>query len=253
MDGGVTTRQQKSSQGDYQKIDEKLNKINSNINELMTLKNEFADLKRSMAFMSEKYDKFVRVLEDNKTEMKKMNKQLEELTNSNKEKDLKIKNLQEQLGNLEQYTRNHNIEICGIPHRPQEDCREIVGKLAKELQVDLRIDEIDIVHRTFTSNKSIPPPIVAKITTRSKRDLLTRKKKWIVTNRNVPQTEIGQTIYIQEHLTSANKMLLRLTKHRARESEYKYVWVKYGKILVRKNDNSPVIRINSEEDLQAKL
>lgn len=258
---GVTTRNQKEQQTqeenkqrtmEYSKIEEKLNEINLNINELKPIKNELADLKQSMSFMAAKYDKFVKELENNKIEIKKMSKKLEEIKNTSNEKELKIKQLQEQVNNLEQYTRNHNIEIFGIPRKPEENCKEIVEKVAKELHINLRSDEIDVAHRTFTTNSKITPPIVAKITTRNKRDLLVQKKKLVVTNRNIPQAELGQNIFIQEHLTSANKSLLRLTRSRARGTGYKYVCFKHGKLLVRKDDNT-VIRLYKEEEVQVKL
>ncbi|KOB77651.1 Uncharacterized protein OBRU01_03716 [Operophtera brumata] len=48
-------------------------------------------------------------------------------------------------------------------------------------------------------------------------------------------------IYVNDHLTKA--------KSAARDKNFKYIWVKYGKIHLRKNDTSPVFLVSQESDL----
>lgn len=57
-------------------------------------------------------------------------------------------------------------------------------------------------------------------------------------------------VYLNVHLTLDNKRILRETKDKARELDYKYVWVNDdGLILIRKNDNSSVLTIRSLDDI----
>ena len=56
-------------------------------------------------------------------------------------------------------------------------------------------------------------------------------------------------VTVSDHLTSFYKNLLYNTKTAAREKGYKYVWTKDCKILVRKDEYSPVSRIYDFCDL----
>jgi hypothetical protein len=57
--------------------------------------------------------------------------------------------------------------------------------------------------------------------------------------------KINIPIYIQEALTPRIRHMYLKTRRSAREKNYKYVWVKEGKILLRKEDSGRVIHIKS--------
>lgn len=57
-------------------------------------------------------------------------------------------------------------------------------------------------------------------------------------------------IFVNDHLTVGNKILLSKTKTLARERGFAYTWVAGCKIRVRKNATSPIIVIRSEIDLK---
>lgn len=242
-----------SKRNQYDKMEQKLDDINRKMSEFITIKNEFMELKNSIIFLSEKYDEINRDLHTYKTESNNNNKTIQGLLEKNLDKDKQIKSLNDQITQLEQYSRNQNIEIHGIPIQEGENCKQIVKCIAQELQVDIKTEEIDVAHRTYNKKPNSIPSIVARFTTRTKRDSIIAKKYLIITNRNVPAVEIGKKVYISEHLTSQNKNLLRLTKMKAKEVNYKYVWFKNNKLLVREKDNSLVIRINSEDDINNKM
>lgn len=57
-------------------------------------------------------------------------------------------------------------------------------------------------------------------------------------------------IYLNENMTAYYKNLFWKVKTFARERNFKYVWYRNGKIMMRKdNDTAEVIHINGEEDL----
>ena len=62
-------------------------------------------------------------------------------------KDEQIMLLETKLDDLEQYKRKFNLEICGIPEDEDEDFEDTIIKLSECLNVDLRVKDIDIVHR----------------------------------------------------------------------------------------------------------
>lgn len=67
-------------------------------------------------------------------------------------------------------------------------------------------------------------------------------------------SEIGfqdsqQRVFVNDHLTAESKNLLTKTKAIAKAKDFSYVWVKFGKIHVRKNDTSSIIIITKDSDL----
>ena len=71
-----------------------------------------------------------------------------------------------EIDDLEQYTRKHNLEIHGIPEQTDENLAEQVialGKAWKALNVTTRGEDIDICHRLVTGrNGSKPRPIIVR-------------------------------------------------------------------------------------------
>lgn len=58
-------------------------------------------------------------------------------------------------------------------------------------------------------------------------------------------------VYVSEHLTLANKKLHAATRATAKEKGYKYVWIRNGRIFIRKNNECPSMVIR-REDLKKK-
>lgn len=65
---------------------------------------------------------------------------------------------------------------------------------------------------------------------------------------NIPG--VSPRLYINEHLTINNKILFREARLRAKESSFRYVWIKDGKIFVRKDENSRIIHIQDINDIK---
>ncbi|CAB3252696.1 unnamed protein product [Arctia plantaginis] len=57
-------------------------------------------------------------------------------------------------------------------------------------------------------------------------------------------------VYINDHLTLDNKILLNKTKARDKERGFEHVWVKGCKHFIRKNHISPMHHIKTEHDLK---
>lgn len=150
---------------------------------------------------------------------------------------------------MEQYSRSNNIEINEMPEIENENCPNTVINIARELKIDLDLCEIDFAHRVptkSTTSKNKPPPIIVKFLSKRKRDEF-MSKKYIIMFKGSPNEK---KVYINEHISPTYKHLLMITKHLAKDLSYKYVWFRKDKVLVRKTENSPIIHIESEKDLQ---
>ena len=55
--------------------------------------------------------------------------------------------------------------------------------------------------------------------------------------------------HVNEHLSRGNKLLFRDARRAAREKQYKYVWVRGGKIFLRKDDRARVIHVSDADKI----
>lgn len=173
-----------------------------------------------------------------------------------KEKDQVIEGLTRQLNTLEQYGRNRNLEIDNIEQVQGEDVENIAITVAEKLRIVVKESDIEVAHRIPSkSNSNRPLKIIVQLASRKLRDkiLAARRRANNFTSANIVG-ELGdysrQTIYVNENLSPYFKDLLWRTKIRAKETGYKFVWFKFGKVLVRKDDQSrKTIQIYSYKDL----
>lgn len=161
--------------------------------------------------------------------------------------------LENKLASMEQQARECNVEISNLPERRDENLVGLTIDIGKLLSQKILPTEIISAHRVPHANQKDERPrnVIVKLSTKILRDNLIsqyRAKKGITTE----QLSIAGTsrkIYLNEHLTLKNKQLFRETRQKAKELDFKHVWVKHGIILARKTDTSAVIAIRSLHDI----
>lgn len=175
------------------------------------------------------------------------------LTSQSDEKDNVIAGLIEHINNLDQYSRNKNIEIENVVQLEGESVEVLVTKIANELNIKLESAEIDAAHRLPSRAEGRAPKIIVQFTTRKKRDLFLEKKTKVLTNTQiigVASQRGTDRIFVNENLSPYNRELLWKTKTRARELGYRFVWCKKGKIFVKKDETSrAIIKIYTFADI----
>lgn len=179
------------------------------------------------------------------------------IVESESQNDAKYPQLQAEIVKLsneiiakDQMLRQNNIEIKGIPLKKNENLFELVGKLGDS--IGQRIEKSDINFVTRARSATQPKPIIVGFLTRyKKQDFVAsaRSRKPGLTARDLGFADDTTKIYVNDHLTKDNKLLLSKTKKTAIEHNFKYVWVQNCKILTRRSDTSPILPINSESDL----
>lgn len=143
------------------------------------------------------------------------------------------------MDNAEQYSRRNNIEIHGVKQVANENLTHIIESIAVKLDLPPPKDQsVEAVHRLH-SKEGKTAPILVRFSERNTRDMWIKKR---VTLRS-------EGIYINENLTKLLKSLFWSTRTRAKEKQYKFVWVRNGKIFVRQKEGASVIRVESEKDL----
>lgn len=220
--------------------------------DIKSLHNKYDLVLDSVKFCSEKITTFEATLSKLN---EKVNK-IEKISNENSALKHEVNNLQTRVEQLEQYTRINNLEIQGVPEKPNENIYHILEKIGDGINCPITPNDVDIAHRVaHMSPKPQPKAIIVRFLSRKKRDevLGAAKLKYKLTSNNgsigLKIEDISNKLFINEHLTSQNKLLLKNAKDVAREKHFKYVWVRYGHVFMRRDDRSPVLKLNVLSDL----
>ncbi|CAN7974651.1 unnamed protein product [Ixodes persulcatus] len=243
--------------------------VSSAINaKLMTVLNRIEKIEKALDVQGAKHDSILTKLEVNEekvngmeTALAALNAQYEEIFKNSQnqgklieelakktthlealivERDAQILSLKTAVDNAEQYSRRKNIEIHGVKEYENENLVTVVTDLATKLQLPPPTSQsIETAHR-LRAREGRTAPILVRFTERSTRDMWIKKRVSLK----------GEGIYVNENLTRTLKNLFWNTKKTAREKNYKFVWVRNGKIFVKEKDGSPVIRIENENDLK---
>ncbi|KAI5718811.1 hypothetical protein M8J76_000589 [Diaphorina citri] len=213
----------------------------SSDNDMTECKQLLMKMNKKMETMEKKMNQVLAVVESQKKKISELEK---EVKNQKVENNMLKENLeksQELIDELQQRSRLNNIIINGVRQEKNEDVYKLVENLGKTLGIMDPIKDIQIAHRVSTTKKDKIKPIVVRMANSSTRD------KW--TNAYRKKQLWQQNIYINEHLTKKNQQLLFKCKQLKQTHNFKYVWVKDCKVLVRKDENARIIAIRNEKDL----
>lgn len=210
---------------------------------------EFESVKTAIQFMSDKYE----VIEKKTQEVADRVLELERKFESSQSLGLRVATLEAKLEDMEQKSRNCNVEISNLPEKRGENLLNIVENIASVIKQPLSSRDIVAVHRVpqMQPNSNRPKNIVVKFVSQLLRDnfvAATRLNKGLKTD-DIKMHGCSQNIYINEHLTLKSKLLFRKTKEIAKQSGFKFIWIKHGIILVRKDVSTAAFAIRTESDL----
>lgn len=190
------------------------------------------------------------------------------------ETDKKIKNLEMENNNLckelaemgnrlrsiENISRSCNIEIQALPETKQEDLLGLMNHICTLINLPLVNTDIRSIRRVARIGVADKRPrnILVTFFTQHQRDnVLTAFKKYnknAAEPLNTAQLNIlaeKHNVYIVEHLSPEMKKLYADARKVAkRELSYSYVWVKHGRIYVRKTNDSAPIQIKDHDCLR---
>ena len=119
-----------------------LNTIQDNTNKLLeenkALRAQYSELQKSLEFHIAKIETLTTENKALKKAVKSLKKSLNEANEEREEMYDDLGTAINQLDDLEQYTRKHNLEIHGIPETPDENLAERVTALGNALNVTIR-------------------------------------------------------------------------------------------------------------------
>lgn len=194
-----------------------------------------------------------------KKEINTANKMIQSLESEKNKLSSDINRMSNRIRALEKGSRSCNLEVQCVPEKKTENVLNIFKKLYEEISVPLSDDDIRSVRRIAKMDPSTERPRNILVTLSSERkrdDVISAFRrynkqyadcKFNSTHLNIPGEK--RTVYVVEHLSPETKQLHGETRKKANELSYKYVWVKYDRVYVRKNDDGPAIHIKNSSCL----
>lgn len=228
-----------------------LEDVMSAINELKGEQKKYeADVNKSFEHLHEKLVESHNALLEESRKNEKYFTLIEEILSENKALKEKVNKLENRLEDLEQYSRTNALEIHGVPQEANENVIEIVKEVGRALDITIADNMIDACHRLGKRQNNSSPGIIVKFVRRFDKEEFLRKRR---VKRNLNLNHIHRTgespIYVNESLSPERRKLLALARAAKREKGYTFLWVRNGKIFLRKKEGTPVIIVTRQEDL----
>ncbi|KAJ2938181.1 hypothetical protein O0L34_g18521 [Tuta absoluta] len=211
----------------------------------LEIKEQNYEIRKSLEFLSAKYDTLLEEMDDLKVH--------------NNAHDTKIRELENKIEQLERSARNSSIEIRNLPKQPAENqplLRTLVKKVGNTIQQEISDSDIQDVYRLKTKKESNNHIVVNFTTTSMKDGFIKQCRAFNKENKNnklhsghLELPGSPKPIFIDESLTINARRLSYMSRQIIKNYHYHSTWTSYGKVYIRKSQDSPAIRIDSEEDL----
>ncbi|KAJ8892006.1 hypothetical protein PR048_004571 [Dryococelus australis] len=163
-----------------------------------------------------------------------------------------IDNIYDSQNDLEQYSKNFDIEIKGIPYAESEDCKMRIMKIGEVVGCEVRDEDLDGCHM-LRKHKGGPEPssIITRFFIREKKHILMkmRKTRWPLYTKDLNIPGDSKQVFLNDHLTLYNRRILCKTVDLKVRGKFTSAWTNRGKIFVKNNANDKPILVRVSWDL----
>lgn len=211
------------------------------------------DFNSTISFMSEEQTSL-------RSQINAKNDTIKNLEAQNAKLQNEMYKLNSRLSDFEKISRSNNIELQAVPESRNENVISLFKKLCDTINVSIEDSNIHACRRVakMDAKSNRPRNILISLSSPRLRDsVLSSISRYNKAHPKDPLSSIhlgiaGETrrIYASEHLSPECKLLYAQTRKAAKEKNYKYVWVRYGRIYVRRNDESGYILIRDAFSLE---
>ncbi|KOB66988.1 Uncharacterized protein OBRU01_16391 [Operophtera brumata] len=216
-----------------EELDRKLN------SEIKDIQSKLSSIDESLACYSVEFDLLKRESEAQKQLIGTLQKDNAELRDTSRV-------LTNRVHQMELLSRADNLEIQCVPENKNENLYNTVQQLGKTIKCPLSDSDVQYCSRIAKLNNSSPRPrsILVKFNSRRLRD--TFLAGVIKFNKYNSSDKLNTT-----HLGLCIKSLHAATRLKAKQLNYKFVWVRDGKVFVRKTENSNYLYIRNFDVLSS--
>lgn len=241
------------------KLEESLTKLLREIRRDFTeesseTRSKIQELTDSVNYMTTKYEQL-------REDLDIKSKKIDNLEIENSDLRSKVTDLNSRLNQFEQHSRDCNLEIQCVPEHKSENLKTVIRQLATTVGYPLPEHELANYHRVAKINQDSnrPRSIVVKLSSPLVRDRFLAAVKTF--NRTHPDNKLNSShlgladvkkpVYVIEHLSPVNKQLHAAARNVAREKRIQFVWVRNGRIFIRKDLNSKSLLVKDLDFLNS--
>lgn len=207
------------------------------------------EFNESYEMLNNKIDDNTDALKENTAKMREYLEIIDSLTNENKKLKEKVQLLEIKVEDMEQYSRRNCIEIQGVP-TSDDKVLDSVKNVGQALGIEITDSMVDACHLLGKRPNAVGPPgIIVKFVRRIDAETLLSKRRGKKLSTRHLGLPTDSPVYINESLTPERRRLYALARKVRSDKNYKWLWVKGGKIFLRKSDGEPVILIKCQADL----
>lgn len=206
------------------------------------------DMERALG---KKYDEIKGNIKTTIDNQEILNQTLKKIQRENKQYKEEIMDLKERIEYLERNSLDTTLNLYPVVETENMDISAILQKIGKKTGV--KIEERDIVekYRKPTKKSGKPGDIIIKCTSKVLRDrIIDGIKKAKLTHEDIGiKCDLGR-IYGNEELTREGKNIFYKAQRYKFEEKWKFLWVKSGKIYMKKDEGSRAIRLDNMDILE---
>lgn len=169
-----------------------------------------------------------------------------------------VKVLQDKINTADKLSRERNIELQCVPEERNENVVTLFQNLCKTINVNIPENDIHACRRVAKVNHTSKRPrniVVTLSSVRLRDTVLSATHRFNKGNRVKLNTEhFGikgdiNRVYATEHLSPEHKQLHAAARQTARNKNFKFVWVRYNNIYLRKDESTNPILIKNLDSL----
>lgn len=176
--------------------------------------------------------------------VKTLHDEIKNLKEENWQKAKQIEFMAERMDDMQQQLLANNVEILNVP--VLESPKKAVIHVAEVVGMQLKEEDVEDAFLLKKKNK-----IIIKFgSKRVKAEFMKKVKTTKPTADNLKTDEPKKRIFVNDELTAFNRFLLWKTKNKAKELSWRFVWVKDGKIMAKKDESARIIYIRNEPDIE---
>ncbi|CAH0402611.1 unnamed protein product [Chilo suppressalis] len=232
----------------------------SSISEMTALFNDkFELLNNAMLTIMTQNQEINQTVKDISSKHEQLLTKLNILERENSVYKQKLNILENKLDTLERHTRCTTMEVRNIPKQEKETRAvlvSIIKQIGLQLNPDKSINDSDI--RDIFRNKS--EAVIVDFSTVSQKEnlilqyksfnkLRRQKKEPLFNTEHINLLGSPCPIFVSEYLTTKARRLFYLARANVKNKKLAAAWTSYGKIYIKKEEDSPPIRIDDESDL----
>lgn len=258
-------RQQNKDSQPNDSLKDQLNDFKEEMRKLMTFfmnsqKSELVDLNSTLKEVQKSNLNIENSIEFLASQNEELKNRISVLENNAKDDKQYILYLENKVEDLQLGSRKCNFEIKNVPkmeNESKDDLIEMVTCLSKTVNCEIMKTDIRDIYRVRGKREQKNTPIIIEANSALlKADFLRMTKSFNVKNKNKIcakhlgiKTQGDTPVYVSEHLTAHASRLFFLARDLKKTKGYKFCWTSYGKVYVRKSEQSPVIVIRSEDQV----